>query len=193
MNDNKPLIQPAEYRRQNGLKQADLAKIFDTSPSYVSLVETGNAKLSRKCLENFWNSEGIVKVGLVPAYDRLVQLASSLNDQGRCKSTPAYPDNDSSGRYEPFEHVFTREAILNIKYGVTGVTDNIVYYLQVLYDTQISKDWLISGIGEMFTDNTMSVLLDTIEQFERKLKGIEGRLDTLQAMIDRVLNLLEKE
>ncbi len=197
MEDKKPLIQLAEYRRQNGLKQSDVAKIFDTSPSYVSLVETGNAKLSKKSLDNFWDSEGIVKVGLIPAYDRLVQLASALSDQGKCKATPAYPNNDTTGQYEPFEHVLTRDVVLNIKYGIAGISDAIVNDLQIYYDTQISKEWLMSGVGEMFIDNTKEVLIDCMTQLyknlDKRLNELEGRLDTIHAMLEQVLKVQERE
>ena len=187
MEDKKSLIQLAEYRRRNGLTQSDVAKIFDTSASYVSLVETGNAKLSTKSLDRFWASDA-VKVGLVPAYDRLVQLATALMDRGKCKSTPAYPDNDTSGRYEPFENVLSRKVVLNIKYGIVGITYTIVNELQVYYDADISKDWVISGGGEMFIDNTKEVLLDGMTQLYQNL---DKRLRAIEATQDRILKLLQ--
>ena len=195
MEENKSLITLAEYRRRNGLKQTDLAKIFGTSGSYVSMVETGGAKLSRKSLEKFWGTEGIVKEGLVPAYDRLVQLASALHKQGLYSLFSLY--GEEGGYYEPFEDWLTRDTVLSIKYGISDITDAIVNTLKENFTSRINKDWLLRGVGEMFIDDSCERVLSSVGKIlddmgicKGRIEEIERKLDSIMEQQDKIISML---
>ncbi|MBO6083203.1 MAG: hypothetical protein J6P46_09320 [Bacteroidales bacterium] len=190
------LIDLVGYRRRYGLKQSDVARFFETSASFVSLVEKGNAKLSTRSMENFWKNAGEKRFGLVPAYDRLVQLGSALYRQ-RVYDTYSLYDPDNEGNYyEPFEQWLTRDTVLSIKYGVVGISDSIVNTLQESFSSRINKEWLLTGVGEMFTDDTISVLVSDVgryfEQLWVKMNECGKRLSKMEGKIDEILRLLKE-
>lgn len=194
--DPQNLITLASFRKQNGLKQAEMGEYLQTSGSYVSLVEKGNARLSRKSLENFWSSTAPNKTGLVPAYDRLVQLGTALY---RMKKYPLfslyYAPPEEECLYEPFEDMFTREAIYAIKFGEVGISEEIAFKLKDRFGSNISKDWLISGIGEMFADDTFQKLQESIEGYFRDVYGTmercHSKLETIEKKLDLILSKLD--
>jgi transcriptional regulator with XRE-family HTH domain len=190
------LIDLVGYRRRYGLKQSDVARFFETSASFVSLVEKGNAKLSTKSMENFWANAGDKRYGLVPAFDRLVQLGSALHKQGRYSNFFLYDPDDEGSYYEPFEEWLTRDAVLSIKYGIVGISDSIVNTLQESFTPKINKEWLLTGVGEMFTNDTISVLVSDVgryyEQLWVKMNECGERLSKMEGKIDEILRLLKE-
>jgi transcriptional regulator with XRE-family HTH domain len=192
--DSGKLIDITNYRKKNHLKQSQLGFFFDTSASYVSLVETGNSKLSRRSLESFWNNKEIKDhTGLVPCYDRLVQLALALAKKGfydQAKVLEYKFDSEVYYNYEPFEEYFKREIILSIKYGVTGISDDFAEKLKASFTPKINKDWLIYGKGDMFIDDTPLLILDNLNQYYEQ---IVVRLDRMERKIDAVMRALNIE
>ena len=191
--DSLPLIDLVNYRKKHHLKQSELARFFGTTASYVSLVETGNSKLSRRSLEEFWQRKDIDHTGLVPCYDRLVQLAKSLCKQG------LYDNGlylDLEGRYfEPFEDFFTRDFIYSIKFGQSGITDEMAELLKQKLTRKINKKWLIEGTGDMFIDDTPERIMDQLGMItsflEIKMSECHKQLGQIENKLDIIIRALK--
>lgn len=196
--ENSNLIDIAGYRKNKRLKQSQLALYLDASASYVSLVETGNSKLSTRCLKYFWDYRGIDHSGLVPSYDRLLQLALALGELHLYNTAFILEDKfsgDDVNYFEPFEDYFSREAILSIKFGQAGITDEMAEKLRSTFTRKINKDWLINGSGDMFIDDTperILIRLDEVsESFEKMMSDCHNRLDQIENKIDKILKSLK--
>lgn len=197
--ESNNLIDTIGYRKKNRLKQSQLALYLDASASYVSLIETGNSKLSTRCLKYFWDYNGIDHSGLVPSYDRLLQLALALGKL-HLYSTAFILEDKFAGAddnyFEPFEDYFSRKAILSIKYGQAGITDEMAEELRSTFTRKINKDWLINGSGDMFIDDTPERILISIgtisELLEKSKSDCHDQLNRIEKKIDKILNSLKK-
>lgn len=168
------LVDMAGFRKKNGLKQSDVANIIGTSGSFISLVEKGSAKLPDDKLELLVdNSDGWN--GLVPCYDRLVNLQGTLIERGCLTEEKAdlYP--------EPFVDELSYAVVNKIKFGKIGITSEIADKLVGIYP-MVNYDWLIYGEGKMLYDDAelrQKGLIESVNRLEKEVAEMQQKLDSI--------------
>lgn len=167
-----PLIDLAGFRRKYGIKQTELASFLGTTRGYISIVESGKAKLSAKSIDMILQHWGAC--GLVPCYDRLSQLQLDLKVLGRLEF-----DIDTMDLSLPFEQILSKEVVESIKYGKNGISDEIANKI-ISYFPTVNKSWLVSGEGDMFYND-----------YQLSFRVIEDRIDTIEKKIDLILSKLD--
>ena len=166
-NTKNPNINVKGFRDRFGLKQSELADFLGITRGFISLIEKGTAKLSAKNVDKILNRFGTC--GLVPAYDRILILRSIQNDE--------FP---SGVDFRPY---ISENTLENIKHGVIPITDEIADKLVTAYP-QLNKRWLMTGKEEMFCDSNELAH----RKLETKLNEVLARCDTLQTILERMLN-----
>lgn len=172
MSNNK-LIDLAAFRKLKGLKQSDIAKLIGTSPSFISLVETGNAKLPDGKIDIIINHFGVC--GLIPCYDRLVNLEEKLIKDNYLKL------QSQSKKTLPFEKELSNSIIEGIKHGRIAITNDIADTIITKYPI-VNKNWLITGEGAIFNDEIKMSLLNvekSISNLAKLIKTLNDKIDDL--------------
>lgn len=164
------LVDISGFRQKNSLKQTDLASFLGTTRGYISVLESKRGVLSAKKIDMILERWGVC--GLVPCYDRLVQLNVELVKQSYLE--PRTLSND----YLPFEDILSKSVVTNIKYGKIGISDELANKIIAEFP-HVNKTWLIEGSGNMFFDDTTA-----------RLGVIEAKLDLLLSKIDLILGRL---
>jgi transcriptional regulator with XRE-family HTH domain len=178
------LIDLAFFRKNNDMTQEDLASILNVSRAYISQVENGSNNLSDDKIDSLlefneqWNTKG-----LVPCFDRLVELGNSLFDTDHdhyCEAVelnPYYPKE----LFLPFKGVLPESTILLIRHGRYAISESIADTIVSVFP-QVNKEWLTTGKGEMYVDPTKKNVEETKET-----------LLTLEKRVSEELKLIKKE
>lgn len=167
----------SDFRRKNGLLQQDIADYLSVSRGYVSLVEKGASKLSRKNIDKIYDSRDIRKWDIscfIPAYSRICELI----------------------RYDAVRNVdaeprLTLEKIPGIdrvRYGEAGITDFIAEYVKDKVP-DVNLEWLSTGKGKMFADEEAHVSKMkplSIRDLQKRIAVIQKELDVLSSQLKQM-------
>lgn len=163
-NDQHLHVCLADFRRNNGLLQQDIADYLNVSRGYVSLVENGTSKLSKNKIDKLYESRELKHwdtSSLIPAFYRLNALAKKITL------------DDIPG-------------IERVKYGETGITDVMADYIMAKVP-EVNKEWLIDGKGMMFWDEGGDVSASTrhtsIKDLQRRIAKIQKELNLLSSQL----------
>lgn len=178
-------INLAEFRRRNGLSQAELAKEIESSVSYISMVETGNSKMSIEKMRLLWE-KGVKKYfmePLVPAYHRLQLFYDTIinNDE-------FIQQKEINKFKDAYATVIPQELDEQIKFGQQGIEPHLADSLIAIapIGCKPRKEWLIQGEGAMFstTSYNKDEWKDETIVLTEMLHKINERLDSIQEMIE---------
>lgn len=190
------LICLADFRRRNGLSQSELGRLLGTSPSFISLVESGSSKFSRdkmKRIEELSAEQGWFLDDLVPAFARLGLLCGSIESSHDLSS-------DTIKKFrKDFDHVVPKSLFESIKYGQQGIdsvlADRIIAILPP--DYIINKEWLMSGEGPMrpgeSLPDTSEIEWETVidaKGIQSCLERIMKKQDALEAMLKEIRSII---
>ena len=190
------LICLADFRRRNGLSQAELGQLLGTSPSFISLVESGNSKFSRekmKRIEELSAEQGWFLDDLVPAFYRLGLLCGYIETSHDLSSETIKKFR------KDFDRIVPKSLFESIKYGQQGIdsvlADKIITILPPGYI--INKEWLMSGEGPMRPGETTSEdsngewemtidakgILSYLEKIMKKQEALEAMLVEMKSIL----------
>lgn len=175
-----PNIDLRGFRIKNRITQAELAKFLCTSSVFISLIEIGRNKLPsdkiKKILSEGMNQQWYVEC-LVPAYERIIILDKYLREH----YNQQYHPSETNPLY------INKKVVLNIFYGEIGITNEIAdtIILQLKPIVQVSKQWLISGKGEMILNFNQEekVLREQIKELKKEIELLNTRIKNLEGRI----------
>lgn len=178
------LLEFSFFRKENGIKQQELADFLGISRSFLSLIETGKSpcpndkidKILDRSEEMGWNSKSFN-----PAYYRLSQLCRELaSNAGRY---------DARIRPEAEEGILNipQKDILDIKHGKLGITSEIAGAI-VLQHPDVNVEWLLYGNGEIFRQISNDKKKDEVwEKIYADISDIKKELARLTRLLEKHL------
>lgn len=170
------LINLPYFRKRNGLKQEDLARLLGLNRSYISLVEIGKGKMSERRMKALWalaDEKGWFMDGLLPAFDRLQQLSAEID------ADKALPAKTRQQFQKDFEAAIPGPLFDAIRYGQQGIDPVLADKLVAICPPGHvpDREWLIQG---------NAALSDTLTPEERILRTLE-ELREKQAEMEALL------
>lgn len=175
-----PNIDLHGFRIKNRITQAELAEFLCTSMAFISLIENGRNKLPfdkiKKILSEGRNQQWYVEC-LVPAYERIMILDRYLREH----YSQQYHPSETNPLY------INKKVALSIFYGEIGITNEIAdtIILQVKPIVQVSRQWLISGEGEMILnfDQEEKDLREQMKELKKEIELLNTRIKNLEERI----------
>ncbi len=173
------------FRQKNGLLQQDVANYLEVSRGYVSMVEKGASKLSRKNLDKLYEAQTTKHwdlSDLVPAYTRLLAAETYLNNE-RNEQRQASGLNVCLFGSDP-------EVCEKIRYGEIGISHNIDF-IRIWCENapELNLEWLVSGKGEMISKASNEDDKSEIDYLKDELKELK---DTVSRLEEKTTKALEE-
>ena len=182
----QPLINLPYFRKRNGLKQEDLARLLGLNRSYISLVEIGKGKMPAQRMKAIWAlaaEKGWFMDGLLPAYDRLQQLTAEILADA---SLPAKAKKQFQKDFKSALPPALSEAIQCGQQGIDPVlADKIVAICPPGHVPD--REWLLRG-DEVLPGADQpgeETLLRTLDQLCRKQEDMEALLLEIKGLLEK--------
>lgn len=192
------LVDLVGFRKINGLSQKDVSEFLGISVSFISRIEKGEAKLPDDKINKILSDgkKGWSRTTLVPAYDRLCKLCDALYFSRYPDHLDDLFDNDKESDFSILEYEApimripesTRESI---KMGRIGITDAIAETI-IQANPTISKEWLMTGKGEMFIQESQSKANKRIEDLETEMRVIKESVQSILETIEELSSIIKK-
>lgn len=181
---NNLLIDVKTFRKRNGLKQKDLAKILGVSASYICQVEKGSCNMSQDMIERLIKTENQFNTnGLVPAYDRLL-----------------FALEEGKRTYGPQYNLPNFDTIENVKKGRIGISQEWAIIITNKIRT-INPEWLINGTGtplksfseieHLLNQQEKAIYKHRDENIEMRIMEIHELLKIITAKVDTLTKLIK--
>ena len=173
----KKYVNLTAFRKRNHLKQQDIATFLGVTRAFVSLVETGRAKLTEHAIRSLYLESKWDPADLVPEFKRFVDIWSDYAESigGELPIRPMDEDN-------PFG--ISNGIILDLFFGNIGLNDKIADQVMKLVPN-LNREWFLSGEGPRYLikqKTPIGLLEELLEKFEilnTKLCDIDAKLTFL--------------
>lgn len=192
------LIDLTAFRQKNSLLQQDLADYLGVSRGYISMVEKGASKLSRKNLDRIYEAESTKQwdlADLVPAYTRYKALEYYLN-YTRNIQLGFTPDNC----IDYFESDPLTEE--KLRYGEIGLSENMSFLREWCESApEINREWVLTGKGEMLKNDvckkepstTLELLFENQQTIKAYLVNFEANMLHKMGELERLILSMRSE
>ena len=177
----KNYVNLAAFRKRNHLKQQDIADFLGVTRSFVSLVETGKAKLTDYAVHRLYIESEWDPADLVPEYKRFVDIwrdyVESIGGE-----LPIWPLEDDN----PFG--IHDCVIQDLFYGNIGLSDKIADEVMKLVPN-LNREWFLSGEGPRYLTKQktpiglLEEILEKIEILNTKLCDVDAKLRTIESKL----------
>ena len=186
------LINLTAFRQANGLLQQDVANYLGVSRGFISMVEKGTTKLSRKNLDKLFDGREVKNwdiSDLVPAWTRINKVMDYLNGERYQRRIERGETAQLFG--------FDPELWDKIQYGEIGLSESYLF-IQIWCEEapEISKEWLLTGVGEMLSAKEGEAHEKTpIEILSEEIRELKDRITSLEGLIksskEEIINTLK--
>lgn len=159
-------------RKDNNLSQEDISKVIHSSRGFISMVESGKSKLPDDKIEliyeeankRYWNTEKFI-----PAYERIMKLNEFLLDQ-YCSDEllASYTSEELSSR----EAFLPYELVEDLRLGHCSISISLATAISKKWP-RVNKDWLLSGIGDIDNESSLTESEKIVNQLTTVLEEIK--------------------
>lgn len=164
-----------QFRKKNGLKQAEIAKLLNVSAAYISQVEKGESNLSPDKLQKLLNIATLQEwdaSALLPEYTRINLVLDYFKSRG-------------------INNPLSDATIENMRTGEEGLSDLTVQSLCARC-LELNKEWLLTGEGEMILQRepvSNDDLRLMIEEQTREISCLRDEVRELKEMLSTLMEL----
>lgn len=172
------LINLAAFRKKNRITQQQVADFIGTSKVFVSSIEKGSCRLPDQKLNHLYFDSGWDPSDLNPHFQRVLKSWIEYNKENGINKKVAPLDDP----IDPFN--LAENAMYCLFYGYIGIDDEIANAITRVMPG-ISREWLLTGKGEMFSSCSI--------KDEERIAALEERVRKLEATVNRLKDVFKME